>query len=157
MTFEELGTIEHALSVKLPAAYRDAMMAYPFPADSSAAELWVLNHVGQLLELNAEHRHASEGRWDPQLLVIGTDGGEETFVLDTVRAPYPVLIYEMETGSLKPCAPDFTSFIQMQREELDRIEADERALAEAYRTKRWWQFWLRPPQGRRRPDDADTA
>ena len=52
---------------------------------------------------------------------------------------------------------DLTSFIQMQREELDRIEADERALVEAYRNKRWWQFWIRPPQGRRRPDGADTA
>jgi SMI1 / KNR4 family (SUKH-1) len=157
MTPEEIGRIEHALGVKLPAAYRDAMTVYPFPEQSPAAELWVLNHVGQLLELNAAHRRAGEGRWDPHLVLIGTDGGEETFVLDTARAPYPVLIHEMETGRLKPCAADFSSFIQMQREELERIEADERALAEAYRTKRWWQFWLRPPQGRRRPPDGDTA
>jgi len=42
------------------------------------------------------------------------------------------------------------------REKAER-EAEERLRADRKAAKRWWQFWIRPPQGRRRPDDADTA
>jgi hypothetical protein len=60
-----------------------------------------------------------------------------------------VSIYELETGRLKPLVPDFIAFVQWQRSELAKIEADERALADAYRNKKWWQFWIRPyPPGR---------
>jgi hypothetical protein len=118
MTLEEIGRLEQVLGVKLPAAYRDGMMAYPFPEDSPAAELSLLNDIVLLLESNAEHRRRSEGGWPPHLVVIGTDGGEEAFALDTAMAPHPVLAYEMETARFKPYAPDFSSFVQMQRPEL---------------------------------------
>jgi hypothetical protein len=59
---EELGKMEQALGVTLPRAYRDAMTAYPFPEDSPAAELWVLNHVGQLwIQLPQGRRRPTDG------------------------------------------------------------------------------------------------
>jgi hypothetical protein len=53
MTPEDLDQIELSLSLALPVAYRQIMTAYPFPADSPAAELWVLNEVDSDARTNA--------------------------------------------------------------------------------------------------------
>jgi hypothetical protein len=151
MTLEELDQIEQSLGITLPAEYRAAMSAYPFPADSSAAELWMPDDAQRVLALNQSYRQGPRGTsdWPRHLFLLGDDGGEEAFVLDTSSRPYPVLICERETGRLKPLLPDFLSFVQWQRDELAEIEADERAMAAAYRGKKWWQFWIRPyPPGR---------
>jgi hypothetical protein len=151
MTAEDLDQIEVRLGIALPTEYRTTMMAYPFPADSSAAELWMPDDAERVLALNESYRRGPRGPtdWPRHLFLLGDDGGEEAFVLDTSAAPYPVVIYELETGRLRSLVADFHAFVQWQSDELAKIEADERVMAEAYRNKKWWQFWIRPyPPGR---------
>jgi len=151
MTTGDLDEIERTLGIVLPAEYRATMMAYPFPAESSAAELWMPDDARRVVELNQDYRRAPRGQtsWPRHLFLVGDDGGEEAFVLDTSTPPYPVAVYELESGRLRPHAADFLAFVQRLWGDLAEIEADERALAEAYRNKKWWQFWIRPyPPGR---------
>jgi hypothetical protein len=116
MTADDLDHIERTLGIVLPAEYRQTMMAYPFPADSSAAELWMPNDVGRVLALNEDYRRGTHGltSWAQHLFLVGDDGGEEAFVLDTSTPPYPVVVYELETGHLRPQAGDFPAFVQWQ-------------------------------------------
>ena len=151
MTAEDLDRIERSLGIALPAAYRTTMITYPFPADSLAAELWMPDDAQRVLALNESYRHSPRGPtdWPRHLFLLGDDGGEEAFVLETSAAPYPVRIYELETGRLKPLVADLHAFVQWQWDQLAEIEADERAMADAYRNKKWWQFWIRPYPPRR--------
>jgi hypothetical protein len=151
MTAQDLDRIELSLGIALPAEYRTVMMAYPFPSDSSAAELWMPDDAERVLVLNEGYRRGP-GRstdWPRHLFLLGDDGGEEAFVLDTSAVPYPVAAYQLETGRLRPLVGDFQAFMQWQWDELAKIEADEQVMAETYRNKKWWQFWIRPyPPGR---------
>jgi hypothetical protein len=151
MTADDLDHIERRLGIALPAEYRATMIAYPFPADSSAAELWMPDDPQRVLALNESYRQGPPGPsdWPRHLFLLGDDGGEEAFALDTSAPPYPVVVYELETGRLKPLVGDFRAFLRWQWDGLAEIGADEQAMAAAYRNKKWWQFWIRPyPPGR---------
>jgi hypothetical protein len=115
------------------------MGSYPFGPDSSAAELWLLDDPQRLLQLN----RARANVWPRGFFALGTDGGELTYLLDTAAPPFPVLAFNLESGKLEPHAPSFPAFVKLLHDELGLIEADERATAEAFRNKKWWQFWIR--------------
>ena len=135
---EAIDSLERSLGLQLPAAYRHTMSNYPFGADSSAAEFWLLDDPDRLLELN----RARVAAWPREYFVLGTDGGELTYLLNTAAPPFPVLAFDIESGQLEPHAPSFPAFVDLLRKEMQRIEDDERTRAEAYRNKKWWQFWI---------------
>ena len=140
MTPDAIASLERSLALRLPAPYRETMDSYPFDPDSSAAELWLLDDPQKLLLLN----RARPNVWPRGFFAVGTDGGELTYLLDTGTPPFPVLAFNLESGKLEPHAPSFPTFVKLLQDELALIEADERATAEAFRRKKWWQFWIRP-------------
>jgi hypothetical protein len=144
MDAEALDRIEQALGLPLPTAYRATMLDYPFPPAHEAAQLWMPDDAGVVLEMNRpipERRLAGEP-WPAHLVFIGTDGGEEDFVLD-IRAPAaPVLAYERESGDVRALAPDFASWLVMLRDWQTEIDQDVAVMRAAYERKRWWQFWI---------------
>ena len=85
--------------------------------------------------------------WPPHLVFIGTDGGEEDFVLDVRTAAAPVLAYERESGDVRTLAPDFAAWLAMLRDWQAEMDHDAAEMRAAYARKRWWQFWIRryPP------------
>lgn len=146
MTPVELQSLESALGLKLPQEYGRALLDYPLPRDPNSTEMWLLDDLAALRELNDGWRKM--GRPEG-LVVIGGDGGEESYVLDARTPPYPVLAYSVETGDVESYAPSFQEFVERQRQEFRGIELDRQRMAEAYANKRWWQFWIRPypPRG----------
>lgn len=140
-----LDRIEKLLGVSLPVAYRETMLAYPFSPDHQAAELWMPNNATVVLEMNRSipERRLDGDRWPRHLLFIGGDGGEEEFVLDVRGPAAPVFAYELETGRLRALAPDFAAWLTTLRDWQAEIDRDAEAMREAYRHKRWWQFWIR--------------
>ena len=146
MTHTELDLLESSLGLSLPEPYRRVLLEYPLPRDPDATELWLSDSPAELRELNDGWRKAGRS---PQLVVIGGDGGEECYVLNTRTPPYAVLAYSYETDELEPYAASFPEFVERQRHEYHSIERDRQRMAEAYANKRWWQFWIRPypPRG----------
>ncbi|SRR6266496_2764708 len=140
MTPDAIDSLERSLAVRLPLPYRETMASYPFGPQSSAVALWLLDDPERLLQLN----RARAGVWPAGLFALGTDGGELTYVLDTRAPPFPVLVFDLESGKVEPHAPSFPAFVSLLRDEADTIEADERRRAVAYRNKKWWQFWIQP-------------
>ena len=140
----DLQRIEQALGLALPAAYRAAMLAYPFPPTHEAAELWMPDDAALVIEMNrpgAERRLAGTP-WPSHLVVIGSDGGEEDFVVDVREAAAPVLAHERESGEVRALAPDFAAWLAMLREWQEEIDRDDAAMRSASRRRRWWQFWI---------------
>ena len=141
MTPDELQSLEAALALKLPEEYGRALVEYPLPRDAHSTEMWLLDKLTELRELNDGWRKM--GR-PPGLVVIGGDGGEESYVLETRTPPYPVLSYSYERNDVEPYASSFQEFVQRQRREFRDIELDRQRMAQAYANRRWWQFWIRP-------------
>jgi len=146
MTPDQLSRVEQALNVRLPAAYRYTLLAYPFAGDRDTAGMWLLNDPDAVVKLNEASRRTKTDRrpWPSHLLAIGHDGGECTFLLDLSVDPAPVVIFDLETGRTEPLASTFEAFLGKLHDDLAAIAADEQRMAEAYRNKKWWQFWIRP-------------
>ncbi len=140
MTPDAIDSLERSLAVRLPAPYRETMGSYPFGPETSAAELWLLDDPHRLLQLN----RAGAEVWPRGFFALGTDGGEETYLLDTTAPPFPVLVFSLESGKVAPHAPSFPAFLNLLRDEMSTIAADERRRAQAYRNRKWWQFWIQP-------------
>jgi hypothetical protein len=107
--------------------------------------MWLMDDPEALLAENRRLRSGSLVRaWVPEHFVIGHDGGEEIYVLDTGTEPYPVLVLSLESGELDTHSGSFDEFIEELADAYQEIEEDERRMNEAYRNKKWWQFWIRP-------------
>jgi hypothetical protein len=141
MSPAQLDELERYLGVTLPYEYRAALLDYPLPRDPHSTEMWLCDEAAELRELNRNWR---AGGQPPHLVLIGGDGGEESYILDTSAARSPVLAYSYETGTMAGYAGSFSEFLERQHTEYEAIEEDRRGMAEAYAKKRWWQFWIRP-------------
>lgn len=124
-TAADLDGIEQALSVKLPADYRQLLLDYPF-AENSVADSMLICNPELLLVLNSQRDlhfqiHHRKGRWVPgkNHFMIGNDGGEEQFYLDLNEAGCTVLKFDLETGELSPFANSAAEF-KAKVNEIDR-------------------------------------
>ena len=141
MNADDLDRIEETLDVSLPRRYRSTMLDYPFPPEHEATQRCMPDDAEFVLKANAD-RQAS---WPRGLVVIGDDGGEEQFLLDCRSELGAVIVYELETEKLRPLAPDFDAWL-VQLDAWHREVADDQAyLRRRYEKRRWWQFWIGPP------------
>src|SRR5687767_3103523 len=144
MDAHHLHRIESALGMSLPAAYRAAMLDYPFPPTHDAAQLWMPDDAAIVMEINVRpsERRLAGKPWPTYLVLIGSDGGEEDFVLDVQAPAAPVFAYERESGDVRALAPNFAAWLAMLRDWQAEIDHDVAAMREVYARKRWWQFWI---------------
>jgi hypothetical protein len=141
MNTDDLDRIEETLDVSLPRRYRSTMLDYLFPAEHEAAQGCMPDDVEFVLKANSNRRAS----WPRGLVVIGDDGGEEQFLLDCRSELGAVIVYELETEKLRPLAPDFDAWLS-QLDAWHREVADDQAyLRRRYEQRRWWQFWIGPP------------
>lgn len=143
MNSADLDRIEETLDVVLPPLYRSTMLDYPFAAEHEAAQGCMPDNAAFVLKANADR----QPNWPRELIVIGDDGSEEQFLLDCRSEFGPVIVFEVETGKLRPLARDFDTWLA-QLEAWQREVADDQAyLLRRYKQRRWWQFWIGPPNG----------
>jgi hypothetical protein len=145
MSDEDLDRIEAALGVKLPPEYRATMRDYPFPPNSSAAEMWSRPDADWVIWRSREWSKSGlyDRPWSARYLALGGDGGEEEYILDLGTTPPSVLTADVENGTVEPIATDWQSWLALLEERHAEIEQDERDMAERLRNKRWWEFWIR--------------
>jgi hypothetical protein len=145
MRDEDLDRIEAALGVKLPPEYRATMRDYPFPSDSSAAELWSRPDADWVIWRSREWSKSGlyDRPWSERYVALGSDGGEEEYILDLGTTPPSVLTADVENGTVEPIATDWQRWLALLDEWHAEIEQDERDMAERVRNKRWWEFWIK--------------
>jgi len=138
MTESDIKQLEAAAGAALPAFYTTTMRNYPFPRGSFADEFLLMNDLdGLLREIRQPARYPGIGK----PFLIGTDGGEEVYLIDLASAQPQVFVYDMEKGAHTLKANNWDDYLQQVQSVLDEIDADERALAQRKANKRWWEFW----------------
>ena len=100
-TAEEVAALGQKLELRLPAAYVDALIHYPFPLDSDLAEVVFFLDPRKVVEENEWRRkngffgHA----WPKHFLIIGGMGNGDVIFLDTRRKAPSVLVANHELSS----------------------------------------------------------
>lgn len=141
MTPAEIESIERELGIRLPGDYRTMALAYPFPEDSALADYAMVDRSADLLARNRAMRaHPWSPAWKREYFVIGHDGGECWFFIDTSRPQSPVFEVSIEDRGVIEHSPGLADFVARYQ----KIDAD--AAAEPARTSAsWWRrrLWKR--------------
>ena len=138
MTEADLGQIEARLGFPLPAAFRSTALNYPFSPDSFADEFMLPSQPSDFIDMNqAGVSLAGIGR----PFFVGSDGGEERYLVDASKAESPVYVYELETKRHRVLVDSWASYLDHIRDALAEIAADEDREKQRKLTKRWWEFW----------------
>ena len=147
MNTDDLDRIEAKLGVALPERYRATMLAYPFPPDHESAQYYMPDDADLVIEYNEIRPGPRHAPWPRELIVIGTDGSEELYVLDGRSDDAPVLVFDLEASELRPLAADFDAWLAQLRAWQQEVDDDREGMHRRYIGKRWWQFWIgRPPE-----------
>jgi hypothetical protein len=122
MTEADLDRIESALALKLPAAYRQFMLAYPawLPGkqpDWSDVERWELaNDPEQVIRFNQYVRGFGPGEffdngpWPPHFFVIGSEQNQNWYFLDLACGSDVVFLFHHEEGEVRRDAESLAEF-----------------------------------------------
>lgn len=138
MNAADLHRIESTLQIRLPAAYRRVMEAYPFVQDSLAAEM-LTAEADVLLRWNATFISPDSKRITPADFVqIGSDGGELDFYLKHSGASHAIFCYDVESGNFDEYAPDMNAYV----ERCARVEAGTESLPNEAGRLPEWKKWL---------------
>jgi hypothetical protein len=135
MTATELDAIERELGIRLPADYRDVMLSYAFQPDSSLSSYALPNHVAHILEMNRAMRADPwSPNWKREYFVIGGDGGECHFFLDSSCERSPVFEISIEDGGIAEHSANLSAFIG-ECQKVD-AEVDAKMAQKANRTRK---------------------
>lgn len=130
-----ISVLERELSLSLPAAYKSALMKYPFTAGSVSEEMLVAD-AKWLLEHNRPNddavpksglRHRQPPSLSEGLFQIGVDGGELQYYLNVKSSSGEVLEYDLETHRLSQFAQSVEQYLEKIRRIDAEIDAEEAA------------------------------
>jgi hypothetical protein len=138
MNESDLRRIGDTLKLKLPMAYQETVLNYPFPRESCANDFLLPSDLAQVLDLNNGSPTVS-GVVKP--FFVGSDGGEELYFLNSDMPNSPVYVLDLETGKHSVKAQNWPEFLTQIRADLASGAADEASEKERRSRKRWWQFW----------------
>lgn len=147
-TMDEAGIarIERELGIQLPRNYAEALIAYPFPEESSTAATLLWNDPRLLIDGNKRAHSIIQGANSKviqrgQLFQIGYDGGEQAYFIDLKQPGSPIYVYDFELRSITEVCAGLESWLLLCRNSEAEIRADEERLARMAANKRWWQLW----------------
>src|SRR4051812_16452653 len=112
MTAGDLADIESALGVKLPAAYRAVMLAYPLdPADANS-RVALPDDAKAVSAFNRFLREQFPGEWQTASFAVGNSPCGDPYFLDLAGSA-AVWSWDHETHEVAQEAPDFASWLTL--------------------------------------------
>jgi cell wall assembly regulator SMI1 len=145
----EFDRIEREMGITLPDDYRETMIHYPFPPDSSPAINDLCNNASELISWNKDGssldiEEASE------YFMIGTDGSEELYFIDVRLQRSSVYVYCIDTDTFSVVAASLAEWVnmisEMEQEAEEGLAASKetesmRKKEKENKEKKWWRFW----------------
>jgi hypothetical protein len=117
MNLRDVERVERELGRRLPDAYREMLLAFPFPAKAGNADFPLFDDADALIRRQRERR---AGTGSPAQLFIGADGPENCYVLDLSRSPEEVLFVEDgDPGRAAPIGATIEEFVEALRGEVE--------------------------------------
>ena len=144
MSDAQLDTIETALGLTLPPAYRRVSRAFPFCPIGRDWVYWFYDDPAEVI--SATRFPLEDGGYagpalPPRYVVIGTSGGGDLYLLDTAADGLPVVCLSHETHAVEAAWPTFEAFVEEWVRAPDEI-ATARAAEEAAASARQRRLWL---------------
>jgi hypothetical protein len=98
MQASEIDRIERELEIKLPDAYRKALLSYPIPAYAGNSETMFWDDAGRLIALNLELRNGRSpvDPWPVRFYALGQDDGGCSDALDLDDPEYGVFWFDRQ-------------------------------------------------------------
>src|SRR4051794_12123721 len=115
MTANDLASIESALGVTLPAAYRAAMLVYPLDPADATSQIALPNDAKAVTAFNRFLREQFTGEWQPGYFAVGNSPCGDPYFLDTAAGSAAVWAWDHETHEATQEAPDFSSWLGVLR------------------------------------------
>ena len=144
MTWDDMREIQRELNVTLPKCYVETMCSYPFPPDTWLEEV-LLDDAKWVVETNREWRNTGWANeiWKDHHFVIGHDGGECCYYIDTRQDDSPVFTISLEDSDFELIekAPSLRDFVDQNLRDYEAGLAEKRERELRKASKRWWQFW----------------
>ena len=143
MTSEDLDRVEHQLGVRLPAAYRALIQAYPVGLGASGPDYELIDDAEQLIAINRRLReHGFFGQpWPAHFFSFGGDGSGNEYYLDLRRDPSPVCFADHEGSPYSEQWPSLDEWLAERIREETEWQAEGRRRAARKASKPWWRFW----------------
>lgn len=115
MTEAELAGIESELGVTLPGLYRAAMLAYPLdPADANS-RIALQRDARSVTAFNRFLREQFPDEWLPSYFAVGNSPCGDPYFLNLDSRSAAVSSWDHETHEVAQEAPDFGSWLDIQR------------------------------------------
>jgi hypothetical protein len=144
MTWDDIRTIQRELNLTLPSGYVDTICSYPFPSDLWL-EMVLINDARLVVSKNQAWRITSVGNeaWNTDHFVIGDDGGESCYYINTRLEDSPVFTISLEDSSFELIeeSPSLNEFVLKNLRDYEISVEKERQRMLHRTNKRWWQFW----------------
>lgn len=143
MTSDDLDRVERQLGVRLPAAYRALIQAYPVGLGASGPDYQLIDDAEQLIAINRRLReHGFFGQpWPAHFFSFGGDGSGNEYYLDLRRDPSPVCFADHEGSPCSEQWPSLDEWLAERIREKAEWQAEGRRRAARKASKRWWRFW----------------
>jgi len=114
MTLDDIDSVEKALSLQLPAEYKQFITNYPRRlANTEAPDYACLDDAAVLISENQAVRggHFYGQEWPKDLFLIGTNGCGDSYAIDMTVSPVAVQFFDHERLEFVPFAPSLDSFV----------------------------------------------
>ena len=144
-----IESVEQALGLVFPAAYKQGLLDYPFARDSHPYRWDLFGSAERIVDENRCRRQDGFfGRpWPAHHLIFGGNGAGNLYFLDLARRDSPVFEADHEVTAARgqlatvEVALSIAAWVDLVRAEEAAFEAEEQARAERRRRRTWWQVW----------------
>jgi len=150
----DLNNIEQMLGLKLPQAYREILLSYPFDIDANIYDRDLYQSAASVIEQNQMYRKSGffGQKWPAHYLVIGSDAFGNLHFLDLTQPKCLVFFADHEdtaysdTIEAEEEAANLSDWVKHMQEQAASFQAQveqlQRSAEERKRNKKWWQFWI---------------
>lgn len=135
MNASQIEIIERHLGSSLPLFYRETMLSYPFDGLGDISESELVNDVELFVKLNT----SLDSQRSPHLIAIGSDRGEEIYLIEREGSSTAVHCFNLETNTTEVAFKSWSDFLQHCRQTAQQQQEDQNAQSNVQRS--WWKLW----------------
>lgn len=115
MVTDDLGNIESALALRLPARYHDLIQAYPLDPANVNHQIELQNNAKAIIAFNRFLRENFTDDWSQHYFAFGNSPCGDPYFLDLANDGVTVYMWDHETHEVTQEAPDLDKWVAQRK------------------------------------------